>query len=145
LLQRTGFASLPLHGGKAPRWLVVRMTQLAREIDSSGVTTVVTGVLKQAINPEELGLAVCGGKGKFSLQAPTEIEVVGETFGLSTHSIRKLRHASRMAAKVDNTAIQAGYPLYHHAFLFTEDGKWAVIQQGMNVKDRTARRYHWLS
>jgi len=178
-LQRTGVARLPLHGGRAPRWLVVRMTKLAREIvpiivnefgreeflrrvsdphwfqalgcvlgydwHSSGVTTVVTGVLKQAVEPEELGLAVCGGKGKVSLRTPLEIGALGEKLGLPTHRIRELRYASRMAAKVDNAAIQAGYPLYHHAFFLTEDGEWAVIQQGMNVKDRTARRYHWLS
>lgn len=172
-------ARLSLHGGKAPRWLVARMTKLAREIvaiiveefgrdeflrrvsdphwfqalgcvlgydwHSSGVTTVVTGVLKQVIEPQELGLAVCGGKGKVSLRTPIEIEMVGESFGLPTDAIQKLRYASRITAKVDNTAIQAGYPLYHHAFLVAEDRKWAVIQQGMNVKDRTARRYHWLS
>jgi hypothetical protein len=112
---------------------------------SSGVTTVLTGVLKNALKPWEHGLAICGGKGKASLQAPAEISLVGEKFGFSTGQIERLRYASRMSAKVDNTAIQAGYPLYHHAFIVAEDGKWAVVQQGMNVKDRTARRYHWLS
>ena len=178
-MKRTGVARLPLHYGKAPRWLVTRMIKLAREITtiivdeygrdvflqrlsdpywfqalgcvlgydwhSSGVTTVLTGVLKNALNPEENGLAVCGGKGKASLQAPVEISQLGEKFGFSTRRIERLRYASRMSAKVDNTAIQAGYPLYHHAFIVAEDGKWAVVQQGMNVKDRTARRYHWLS
>ncbi|MFQ6074276.1 MAG: DUF763 domain-containing protein, partial [Candidatus Bathyarchaeia archaeon] len=178
-MKRTGVARLPLHYGKAPRWLVTRMTKLAREITtilvdeygrdsflqrlsdphwfqalgcvlgydwhSSGVTTVLTGVLKNALNPEEHGLAVCGGKGKASLRAPVEIGHVGEKFGFSTSRIKRLRYASRMSAKVDNTAVQAGYPLYHHAFIVAEDGRWAVVQQGMNVKDRTARRYHWLS
>jgi len=178
-LKRTGVAKLPLHYGKAPRWLVVRMIKLAKEMvtvivdeygqeeflrrisdpfwfqalgcvlgydwHSSGVTTVVTGVLKSAINPTDQGLAVCGGKGKASLQAPVEISHLGERFGFSTDKIDRLRYASRMSAKVDNTTIQAGYPLYHHAFFVTEDGKWAVVQQGMSVKDRTARRYHWLS
>jgi len=178
-LKKTGVARLPLHYGRAPRWLVVRMMRLAREIvtvivdeygrdeflrrisdpfwfqalgcalgydwHSSGVTTVLTGVLKSAIHSQEQGLAVCGGKGKTSLRAPVEISHVGEGFGFSTDRIEGLRYASRMSAKVDTAAIQAGYPLYHHAFFVTEDGKWAVVQQGMSVRDRTARRYHWLS
>ncbi|MBX5328884.1 MAG: DUF763 domain-containing protein [Candidatus Bathyarchaeota archaeon] len=178
-MQRTGVAKLPLHYGKAPRWLTIRMRKLAKEIvtiivaeygtddflkrvsdpfwfqalgcvlgydwHSSGVTTVVTGVLKHAVTPEEHGIAVCGGKGKISKQTPLEIENVGEKFGFSDTKIERMRYASRMSAKVDNTAIQAGYQLYHHAFIVAEDGKWAVIQQGMCPQDRTARRYHWLS
>jgi len=178
-VHRTGVARLPLHYGKAPRWLVVRMQKLAREIvtiivdeygtggflkrisdpfwfqalgcvlgydwHSSGVTTVVTGVLKQAIAQGEHGIAVCGGKGKVSLQAPLEIGNVGEKFGFSSDKINALRYTSKMSAKVDNTAVQAGYQLYHHAFFVAEDEKWAVIQQGMCLRDRTARRYHWLS
>ncbi|MCL6578035.1 MAG: DUF763 domain-containing protein [Candidatus Bathyarchaeota archaeon] len=178
-MQRTGVAKLPLHYGKAPKWLTIRMRGLATEIvtiivdeygtddflkrmsdpfwfqalgcvlgydwHSSGVTTVVTGVLKHAISPEEHGVAVCGGKGKISEQTPLEIENVGEKFGFSDTKIERMRYASRMSAKVDNTAIQAGYQLYHHAFIVAEDGKWAVIQQGMCLQDRTARRYHWLS
>ena len=172
-------AKLPLHYGKAPRWLVVRMRKLAKEIvtiivdeygtgeflkrlsdpfwfqalgcvlgydwHSSGVTTVVTGVLKQAVIPEEHGVAVCGGKGKISRQTPLEIGQIGEKFGFSTNKIESLQYASRMSAKVDNTAIQEGYQLYHHAFFVDESGRWAVIQQGMCPQDRTARRYHWLS
>ena len=176
-MKRTGVAELPLHYGKAPRWLILRMQKLAKEIvtvivdeygqdaflrrisdpfwfqalgcvlgydwHSSGVTTVLTGVLKSAINSTEQGLAVCGGKGKLSLQAPIEISRLGEKFDFSANEINRLRYASRMSAKVDNTAIQAGYPLYHHAFFVAENGRWAVVQQGINVKDRTARRYHW--
>lgn len=178
-MQRTGVARLPLHYGKAPRWLVVRMRKLAKEIvtiivdeygtgdflkrvsdpfwfqalgcvlgydwHSSGVTTVLTGVLKQAVSLQEHGIAVCGGKGKVSLRAPREIESVGEKFGFLTDNIKALQYASKMSAKVDNAAVQAGYQLYHHAFLVAEDGEWAVIQQGMCTRDRTARRYHWLS
>jgi len=178
-MHRTGVAKLPLHNGKAPKWLVVRMRKLAKEIvtiivdeygtgeflrrisdpfwfqalgcvlgydwHSSGVTTVVTGVLKQAVIPEEHGVAVCGGKGKISRQTPLEIGQVGEKFGFSTNKIESLQYASRISAKVDNVAIQAGYQLYHHAFFVDEDGRWAVIQQGMCPQDRTARRYHWLS
>jgi hypothetical protein len=178
-LKGTGFARLPLHYGRAPRWLTVRMTKLAKEMvgiivddygsteflrrlsdpfwfqalgcvlgydwHSSGVTTVLTGVLKSGIDPEEHGLAVCGGKGKASSRAPLEIGSIGEKFGFSTAKIESLRYTSKMSAKVDNTAIQSGYPLYHHAFFLTEKGVWAVVQQGMSVKDRTARRYHWCS
>jgi len=176
---RTGVASLPLHGGKAPAWLTTRMCKLAKEITaiiideygtstllmrlsdpywfqalgcvlgydwhSSGVTTVLTGVLKQALSPQEHGVAVCGGKGKTSRKTPAEIANAAKQFGLSEKSINALTYSSRMTAKVDNTAIQAGYQLYHHAFLLTENRKWAVIQQGMSSEDRTARRYHWLS
>jgi hypothetical protein len=179
VVHRTGFARLPLHYGRAPRWLVVRMQKLAKEMvtviveeygmddflrrisdpfwfqalgcvlgydwHSSGVTTVVTGVLKHAAVPEEHGIAVCGGKGKASRQAPLEIQNVSEKFGFSTDRTEALRYASKMSAKVDNAAIQAGYQLYHHTFFVAENGKWAVIQQGMCPQDRTARRYHWLS
>jgi len=178
-MQRTGIARLPLHYGKAPKWLVVRMQKLAKEIvtiivdeygtgeflkrlsdpfwfqalgcvlgydwHSSGVTTVVTGVLKQAAVPELHGIAVCGGKGKASKKAPLEIENVCEKFGFPADKTENLRYASKMSAKVDNAAIQAGYQLYHHAFFVAKDGRWAVIQQGMCPQDRTARRYHWLS
>ena len=74
-----------------------------------------------------------------------EIEKIGTAFEWSDEKIRALKYASKMSAKVDNTAIQSGYPLYHHAFIMDEVGRWTVIQQGMNVEDGTARRYHWLS
>jgi hypothetical protein len=128
-----------------PFWFQALGCVLGYDWHSSGVTTVVTGVLKQAIAPEEHGIAVCGGKGKISLQAPLEIENAGQKFGFTNDKIEALRYASKMSAKVDNAAIQAGYQLYHHAFFVVEDGKWAVIQQGMCPQDRTARRYHWLS
>jgi len=127
-----------------PLWFQALGCVLGYDWHSSGVTTVLTGVLKSAVNPNEQGVAVCGGKGGVSRQAPMEISNVGETFGFTAERINRLRYASKMSAKVDNTAIQAGYPLYHHAFFITEDGKWAVVQQGMSVKDRTARRYHWI-
>jgi hypothetical protein len=128
-----------------PYWFQALGCVLGYDWHSSGVTTVLTGVLKAAVDPEQVGLAVCGGKGRASTKAPSEIERVAGEFGFSTEAAERLRYASRMSAKVDNAAIQAGYPLYHHAFFLTEDGEWAVIQQGMNVADRTARRYHWLS
>jgi hypothetical protein len=128
-----------------PYWFQAFSCVLGFDFHSSGTTTVTCGALKVALQPEEHGLAVCGGKGKASLQAPLEIKNVGEKFGFSSDRIESLRYASKMSAKVDNTAIQAGYQLYHHAFFVAENGKWAVIQQGMCPQDRTARRYHWLS
>jgi hypothetical protein len=128
-----------------PYWFQALGCALGYDWHSSGVTTVLTGVLKNAVKPEEHGLAVCGGKGRTSRKAPVEIGEAGDGFGLSMSKIEQLQYASRMSAKVDNAAIQAGYQLYHHAFFLSEDGKWAVVQQGMSSQDRTARRYHWLS
>jgi hypothetical protein len=128
-----------------PYWFQAFGCVLGYDWHSSGVTTVVTGILKQALSPQEHGIAVCGGKGKTSRQTPTEITHAAEEFGFSENSIQTLTYTSKITAKVDNTAIQAGYQLYHHAFLVTEKAKWAVIQQGMSPEDRTARRYHWLS
>jgi hypothetical protein len=128
-----------------PYWFQAFGCVLAYDWHSSGVTTVVTGILKQALSPEEHGIAVCGGKGKTSRKTPIDIASAGEKFGFSQQTINALTYTSRMTAKVDNTAIQAGYQLYHHTFLITKDEKWAVIQQGMSNLDHTARRYHWLS
>ncbi|MCX8153552.1 MAG: DUF763 domain-containing protein [Candidatus Bathyarchaeota archaeon] len=128
-----------------PCWFQALGCVLGYDWHSSGVTTVLTGVLKQALSPETHGVAVCGGKGRTSRKTPMEIAEVGEKFGFSEETIEALTYMSRMTAKVDNAAIQAGYPLYHHAFIITADEKWAVIQQGMSTEDRTARRYHWLS
>ena len=175
--RRTGIANLPLHGGKAPRWLFARMTKLAREITiaittefgseemlrrlsdpfwfqafgcvlgydwhSSGVTTTVCGALKEGIKGLEtdLGLFIAGGKGRTSRKTPAEIESRGH---LLKSDPSTLVYASRMSAKVDDSALQDGYQLYHHTFLFTTDGSWSVVQQGMNENNRYARRYHWL-
>ena len=128
-----------------PFWFQAFGCVLGYDWHSSGVTTVVTGVLKQALTPEEHGLVVCGGKGKTSRETPEEIIKNAETFGFTDQAIQQLTYTSKMTAKVDNTAIQAGYQLYHHAFLIAENKKWAVIQQGMSAEDQTARRYHWLS
>lgn len=128
-----------------PYWFQALGCVLGYDWHSSGVTTVVTGVLKMALNPEEHGVAVCGGKGKTSRKTPSDIQAVGEKWGFSQETIDELTYTSRITAKVDNTAIQAGYQLYHHAFLITKEQKWAVVQQGMSNEDRSARRYHWLS
>jgi len=110
---------------------------------SSGLTTTVCAALKEAISPEDFGIAICGGKGRFSRGTQDEIAEVAEVFSLSTHRIESLKYASKMAAKVDNSCVQDGYQLYHHSFMVSEDGDWTVVQQGMH--DRSARRYHWLS
>lgn len=111
---------------------------------SSGVTTSVMGALKRAINPisRDLGIYIAGGKGKFSLETPNELLKISETMGLNGTELVK---ASKLSAKVDNTAIQDGYQLYTHNFILSDEGKWTVVQQGMNPKDKTARRYHWHS
>jgi hypothetical protein len=128
-----------------PYWFQAFGCALAYDWHSSGVTTVVTGILKNALSPKEHGVVVCGGKGKTSRKTPSDIATAGEEFGFSEQTIKTLTYNSKMTAKVDNTAIQAGYQLYHHAFLITKDEKWAVIQQGMSDEDHSARRYHWLS
>jgi hypothetical protein len=128
-----------------PYWFQAFGCVLGYDWHSSGVTTVVTGVLKNALSAQEHGIVVCGGKGKTSRKTPSDIAQAAETFGFSDNKIQNLTYTSKMTAKIDNTAIQAGYQLYHHAFFVTESGKWAVVQQGMSSEDKTARRYHWLS
>ena len=110
---------------------------------SSGLTTTVCGALKEAIKPEGFGIAVCGGKGKVSKRTPNEIQKLVDVFSLSSQKVESLRYASKMAAKIDNACVQDGYQLYHHVFVLSEDGDWAVVQQGMH--EQLARRYHWLS
>jgi hypothetical protein len=179
---KTGIANLPLHGGKAPRWLFGRMVKLAREITiyivsefgaddfinrlsnpfwfqslgcvlgfdwhSSGLTTTTCGALKEGVKnlEKDLGLFICGGKGGTSRKTPTEIEEHGQNHSqFDNLKISNLIYSSKISAKVDNTALQDGYQLYHHNFFFTKNGNWAVVQQGMNSNNRMARRYHWLS
>lgn len=126
-----------------PYWFQALGCVLGFDWHSSGLTTTVCGALKEGLNPvaKETGLVLAGGKGASSRKTPREIEAA--SFALQRDP-SPLIYASRMAAKVDNTALQDGYQLYHHLFLFTRDGRWAVIQQGMNPDHRYARRYHWL-
>lgn len=128
-----------------PFWFQSLGCVLGYDWHSSGVTTVLTAVLREVIDPRVTGIAVCGGKGKRSTQSPNQIHQYGSLFQLSDQQIQQLEYASRLVAKVDNAAIQAGYPLYHHSFIMTADGKWSIVQQGMSGSDGTARRYHWLS
>jgi hypothetical protein len=128
-----------------PFWFQAFSCVLGYDWHSSGTTTVTCGALKMALKPERHGIYVAGGKGKTSRNAPNEIVNGCDVFGLSTINSEELVYSSKMSAKVDNTAIQDSYQLYHHVFIFTEKGKWCVIQQGMNPENKYARRYHWLS
>jgi hypothetical protein len=177
---KTGIANLPMHWGKAPKWLFGRMSKLAREITiaivegygphemlarlsdpywfqafgcvlgydwhSSGLTTVTCGALKEGIKgiEKDLNFFIAGGKGGTSRKTPGEINNWAERTAIKVNPA-KLVYASKMSAKVDSSAIQDGYQLYHHNFFFTSEGTWAVVQQGMNKINRFARRYHWLS
>jgi len=127
-----------------PFWFQSFGAVMGMDWHSSGITTSVLGALKKSVNPhsKELGIYICGGKGKHSMKTPQELLYVGERTGLDGNS---LANCSRLTAKVDNTAIQDGFQLYQHNFIVDNKGQWAVIQQGMNPNSKTARRYHWHS
>ncbi len=128
-----------------PVWFQSLGCVLGFDWHSSGLTTTTTGALKEALRDvgPEMGLFVAGGKGKVSRRTPEEIMRFGEEHAL-VKPADSLVYASRMSAKVDNTAVHDGYQLYHHCFVFTRQGEWAVVQQGMNETNSQARRYHWL-
>lgn len=172
---KTGIAELPLHYGSCPKWLFERMKKLSGAIakaiiiesgteeflkrlsnpfffqafacvvgfdwHSSGTTTTLCAALKEA-KLEEYGIAICGGKGKTALKTPEEIEEKTKFVDIDPE---EMKYFSKISAKVDNTCLQDGFKLYHHVFIFDENGKWAVVQQGMNEENRYARRYHWFS
>ena len=127
-----------------PFWFQAFGCVLGFDWHSSGVTTTVCGALKEAVRGREadFGLYVAGGKGGTSRKTPAEI---GAACELLAQEPAPLVQASKLAAKVDNTAVQDGHQLYHHTFVFTPAGSWCVVQQGMSDRTRTARRYHWLS
>src|ERR1700676_669098 len=177
-MKRSGFADLPLHGGRVPAWLSERMTKLGTAIaeniiynygraellsrlsdpfwfqafgsvmgmdwHSSGITTSVVGALKRGLNPRahELGIHVCGGRGKQSRKTPAELLAVANNVGLAGEPLVR---TSRLTAKIDNNAIADGFQLYLHTFIVSDSGEWAVVQQGMNPGNGLARRYHWHS
>ena len=174
----TGRADLPLHQGRVPKWLALRMSRLGAVMGeaiihhygrdellrrlaspfwfqafgavmgmdwhSSGITTSVLAALKSGLAPleRELGVHVCGGRGKHGRNTPAELIDIGERVGLDGAA---LASTSRLVAKVDSAAVQDGFDLYLHGFIVADDGKWVVVQQGMNAGVRQARRYHWLS
>ncbi len=177
-MKRSGYADLPLHYGRVPKWLYERMRSMGGAIieaivqeygpsevlrrlsdpfwfqslgcvlgmdwHSSGVTTSVMGALKHAVNPvaDSLGIYICGGRGSHSRATPDEIRAIADRTGLAGDSLVR---CSRLSAKIDNTALQDGFQIYLHSFILTREGEWAVVQQGMNETDKTARRYHWHS
>ena len=129
-----------------PFWFQAFGCVLGFDWHSSGLTTTVCGALKEGLRDisKEIGLFVCGGKGATSRRTPREIEDIATKRRIKV-TPQCLIYASKMSAKVDSSALQDGYQLYHHSFIFDRDGNWAVIQQGMNTNTRWARRYHWLS
>lgn len=127
-----------------PLWFQSLGAVMGMDWHSSGITTSVVGALKKAINPisKELGIYVCGGRGKHSRNTPDELIKVAEKTGLDGEALVR---SSKLTAKVDNTAIQDGFSIYLHSFFVTDEGEWAVVQQGMNDATGYARRYHWHS
>jgi hypothetical protein len=177
-MKRSGFADLPLHGGRVPAWLAERMTRLGTAISesilyhygpvellsrlsdpfwfqalgsvmgmdwhSSGITTSVLGALKRGLNPRahELGIHICGGRGRHSRNTPDELRAVADARGLDGEALVR---SSRLTARVDNNAIADGFQIYLHTFIVSAAGDWAVVQQGLNDASGLARRYHWHS
>src|SRR6478672_1375502 len=165
-MKRSGVADLPLHGGRVPQWLAARMTQLGTSMflsrlsdpfwfqalgsvmgmdwHSSGITTSVMGALKRGLAPRaaELGLYVCGGRGRFSRNTPQELRAIADRRGLDGEALVR---SSRLTARIDNNAIADGFQIYLHSFIVTANGEWAVVQQGLNDDSGMARRYHWHS
>lgn len=128
----------------SPFWFQSLGAVMGMDWHSSGITTSVMGALKKAINPlsNELGIYICGGKGKLSRETPNELLRIADKTGLNGNALVR---ASKLSAKVDNTAIQDGFQLYLHSFILSSDGDWSVVQQGMSDASATARRYHWHS
>jgi hypothetical protein len=177
-MKRSGFADLPLHGGRVPQWLAERMTRLGAAITeviirdygpsaflsrlsdpfwfqalgavmgmdwhSSGVTTSVMGALKRGLGPraDELGLYICGGRGRFSRNTPQELRALADRRGFDGEALVR---TSRLTARIDNNAIADGFQIYLHCFVMTSTGEWSVVQQGLNEQTAMARRYHWHS
>src|SRR5215831_17233570 len=144
--------SILLHYGRSelltrlsdPFWFQALGSVMGMDWHSSGITTSVMGALKRGLNPkaDELGIYICGGRGRHSRNTPDELRGVADRQGLNGEAL--VRH-SRLTARVDNNAIGDGFQIYLHNFVVTRDGEWAVVQQGMNEASRTARRYHWHS
>ncbi len=127
-----------------PFWFQSFGSVIGMDWNSSGVTTAVMSALKKSLNPhsKELGIYVCGGKGKDSLLTPNELVAVGDKTGLNGNELAKF---SRLTAKVDSSAIQDGFQVYMHYFVVSDNADWSVVQQGMQTETSKARRYHWNS
>ncbi|HUQ89163.1 MAG TPA: DUF763 domain-containing protein [Vicinamibacterales bacterium] len=127
-----------------PFWFQAMGSVMGMDWHSSGITTSVLGALKRGLNPRshELGIYICGGRGKHSRNTPAELRTIADKTGLDGDALVR---TSRLAAKVDNNAINDGFQIYLHGFILTKQGEWAIVQQGMNAASRLARRYHWHS
>lgn len=127
-----------------PFWLQALGCAMGMDWHSSGITTSVMGALKRGLNPQvhELGIAICGGRGRHSRKTPEELRLFADRHNLAGESLVR---ASRLTARVDNNAIADGFQLYLHSFIVSDSGEWVVVQQGMNTRRRLARRYHWHS
>jgi uncharacterized protein len=127
-----------------PFWFQSFGAVMGMDWHSSGITTSVIGALKRGLKPleKELGVHVCGGRGKHSRQTPQELVMIGARTGVDGAALARV---SRLVAKIDSAAVQDGFDLYLHGFIVADDGKWVVVQQGMDGERRQARRYHWLS
>ena len=127
-----------------PLWFQSLGAVLGMDWHSSGITTSVMYALKRGINARarEFGLCICGGRGKYSRRTPKELLYLSDATGMDGDALVK---ASRLCAKIDSTAVQDGFQLYQHNFILSDEGDWAVVQQGMNTEQKTARRYHWCS
>ncbi len=127
-----------------PFWFQALGSVMGMDWHSSGITTSVLGALKRGLNPRahELGLYICGGRGRHSRNTPDELRAIAARTGLDGEALVR---TSRLAAKVDNNAIADGFQIYLHGFFLTKDGEWSIVQQGMNEQSRLARRYHWHS
>ena len=121
-----------------PLWFQSLGSVLGMDWHSSGITTSVMYALKRGLNPRagELGIYICGGRGKYSRRTPEELLMLSEGTTLDGEALVR---SSKLCAKVDNTAVQDGFQLYQHNFILTNEGDWAVVQQGMNPETKTAR------
>jgi uncharacterized protein len=127
-----------------PYWFQALGSVMGMDWHSSGITTSVIGALKRGLNPRaaDLGLYVCGGRGRHSRNTPAELRAVAETRGLDGEALAR---TSRLTAKIDNNCIADGFQIYLHSFIVAANGEWAIVQQGLNGASGLARRYHWHS
>jgi uncharacterized protein len=126
-----------------PLWFQALGCAVGFDWHSSGLTTTLCGALKEGLAAlgDDTPVAVCGGKAKRAIHTPEELEAYGEKWGIDTSAHVTM---SRLCAKIDNSGIQDGYNLYHHVFILARSGEWAIVQQGMNTRQKSARRYQWL-
>jgi len=127
-----------------PFWFQALGAVMGMDWHSSGITTSVMGALKRGLTPkaDELGIYICGGRGRFSRNTPQELQAIAGKRGLNGDALVR---TSRLTARVDNNALADGFQIYLHSFVVTSNGEWAVVQQGLNDRNGMARRYHWHS